>query len=81
MNVNEALLLARRRSGVSQVALAGELKISPAFLSMIECQKKRFPARLLDRLPQGIREPVLEALVSEKEAEIAQLRAGNGHAD
>lgn len=79
MTIGETLLLARRRANLSQAALARDMGISAAFVSMIENQKKRFPVDRLERLPREIRGAVIDALVAQKEAEIVQLRAGSGH--
>ena len=86
MTLGESLLLARRRAGLSQGALAKAIGVSAAFLSMIEHNQKPFPPDRLAGLPPTIREAVTEAMVIQLETgitraedEIARLRAESGH--
>jgi len=75
MTLGETLLLARRRIGLSQTALAQMMGVSPAFLSYVERDRKPLPAARFALLPPELREAVTEAMVAQKEAEIAALRA------
>ena len=75
MTLGETLLLARRRIGLSQTDLARAMGVSVAFLSAIERDRKSLPAARLALLPSELRDAVTEAMVAQKEAEIAELRA------
>lgn len=80
MSVGDALLLARRRAKLSQLEIAAAIGVSAPFVSMIERGYKVFPPDRVNLLPARVRESVSAALVAQKEAEIAELRAANGDA-
>lgn len=79
MTLGEALLIARRRAGLSQAEIAEAIGVSGAFVSMIERDQKPFPRDRLERLPESIREVVTEAMAADLEAQAARLR-GNDEA-
>jgi transcriptional regulator with XRE-family HTH domain len=74
MSVGETLLVARRRAGLSQKDLADAIGVSGTFVSYIEYGRAPFPPERLDRLPEGVREAVAEAMIAEAEAKIERLR-------
>ncbi len=74
MTVGEALLLARRKLGLSQAEIGEAIGVSNAFVSMIERDQKSFPPDRLGLLPDEVREAVTEALAVELDAQAARLR-------
>jgi len=74
-NVSAVLRGARLRAGLAQREVARHLGISPAYLSDIEHGRRALGIRHIGKLPAELRGPVADALVKDREAEIAAIRS------
>lgn len=72
--VGEALMLARRRSGLLQADLSGMLGVSKAFISKVERGRSPLPAKHLATLPEDIRRAVANAMLEAHETEGEEIR-------
>lgn len=68
MMPGEALRLSRRRAGLSQREIAEALGVTPAMVSYVEHDERKFPQDRLSLLPDEVREAVVAALLAEAKA-------------
>lgn len=76
MDIAITLRQARIAAGLEQKELARLMEVSPGFLSDLEKGRRAFHDRYLEWLPDTVREPVREALIELKRAEIRYLMQG-----
>lgn len=74
MQIGTALADARKAAGISQRALAGQLRISPSYLCDLEMGKRSFPLARVKDLPESIRRDVANAMLAEHDAVGTELK-------
>lgn len=73
--ISQALREGRQALGLQQQELAERLGVSTSYLCDVERGRRSLPIKYVEKLPDGMRRYVAEAMIAERQQEIAEISA------